>query len=198
MALTRKSLKAMGLTDEQVDSIIEMHTETVDGLKAQINEQKDAAAKLEDVARERDALKAEAAKYGKSDEKFDALKAEFDKYKAEVEARETKAAKEKAYRELLRKANVSEKRLDAILKVTALDGLELDENGALKDADKLTEAVKKEWSDFIEQEGKQGAKTPTPPENNGGSAFADMPLAEKMKYANAHPEDAEVKTFLGN
>ena len=33
MALSRKSLKAMGLTDEQVDSIIEMHTETVDGLK---------------------------------------------------------------------------------------------------------------------------------------------------------------------
>ena len=33
MALTRKSLKAMGLADEQVDSIIEMHTETVDGLK---------------------------------------------------------------------------------------------------------------------------------------------------------------------
>ena len=173
MALTRKALKAMGITDEQVDSIIEMHTDTVDGLKAQINELKETAATLETVTQERDKLKAEAAKYGKSDEKFDALKAEFDQYKAEVEARETKAAKEKAYRELLKKANVSEKRLDAILKVTALDSLELDENGVLKDADKLTETVKKEWSDFIEQDGKQGADTPTPPENNGGSMSKD-------------------------
>ena len=34
MALTRKLLKGMGLTDEQVDTIIEAHTDTVDGLKA--------------------------------------------------------------------------------------------------------------------------------------------------------------------
>lgn len=32
MALTRKALKAMGLTDEQVDSIVEMHVETTDAL----------------------------------------------------------------------------------------------------------------------------------------------------------------------
>ena len=37
MALTRKALKAMGLTDEQVDSIIEMHTDTVDGWKADVS-----------------------------------------------------------------------------------------------------------------------------------------------------------------
>ena len=36
MARTRKSLKAMGLTDEQVECIIEMHSETVDGLKEQL------------------------------------------------------------------------------------------------------------------------------------------------------------------
>ena len=32
MALTRKLLKGMGLTDEQVDTIIEAHADTVDGL----------------------------------------------------------------------------------------------------------------------------------------------------------------------
>ena len=32
MSITRKLLKGMGLTDEQVDTIIEAHTETVDGL----------------------------------------------------------------------------------------------------------------------------------------------------------------------
>ena len=49
MALTRKSLKAMGLTDEQVDSIVEMHTETVDGLKADIAKYKGDAEKLPSV-----------------------------------------------------------------------------------------------------------------------------------------------------
>lgn len=34
MALTRKLLKGMGLTEEQMDTIIEAHTDTVDGLKA--------------------------------------------------------------------------------------------------------------------------------------------------------------------
>ena len=36
MALTRTLLKGMGLTEEQAGTIIEAHTETVDGLKADI------------------------------------------------------------------------------------------------------------------------------------------------------------------
>ena len=36
MSLTRKSLKAMGLTDEQIESVIEMHTDTVSGLKEKL------------------------------------------------------------------------------------------------------------------------------------------------------------------
>lgn len=31
MALTRKMLKAMGIGEEQIEEIIEAHTETVDG-----------------------------------------------------------------------------------------------------------------------------------------------------------------------
>lgn len=169
MALTRKSLKAMGLTDEQIESVIDMHTETVDGLKAQINEQKEAAAKLEEVTKERDDLKKEAAKKGDADKKYNDLKTEFDNFKKDVEAKETKAAKEKAYRALLKDAKISEKRLDAILKVTSLDDIELDAEGKIKDADKLTESVKKEWADFIVKEGEKGADTKTPPENNGGA-----------------------------
>ena len=36
MALTRRALKAMGIEDEKIDEIINMHTETVDGLKADV------------------------------------------------------------------------------------------------------------------------------------------------------------------
>ena len=52
MALTRKLLKGMGLTDEQVDTIIEAHTDTVDGLKAEIGRYKADAEKLPGTQKE--------------------------------------------------------------------------------------------------------------------------------------------------
>ena len=56
MALTRKLLKGMGLTDEQVDTIIEAHTDTVDGLKADIGKYKADAEKLPGIQKELDDL----------------------------------------------------------------------------------------------------------------------------------------------
>lgn len=58
MALTRKLLKGMGLTDEQVDTIIEAHTDTVDGLKADVTRYKADAEKLPGIQKQLDDLKA--------------------------------------------------------------------------------------------------------------------------------------------
>ena len=58
MAITRKFLKGMGLTEEQVDTIIEAHTETVDGLKADVDKYREDALKLPDVQKELNDLKA--------------------------------------------------------------------------------------------------------------------------------------------
>ena len=57
MALTRKSLKAMGLTDEQVDSIVEMHTETIDALKKERDDLREKAGQYDTVKKELDDLK---------------------------------------------------------------------------------------------------------------------------------------------
>ena len=57
MALTRKSLKAMGLTDEQIDSVIDMHSETVDALKAQIKTAEEKATDYDSIKAQLDALK---------------------------------------------------------------------------------------------------------------------------------------------
>lgn len=161
MALGRKSLKAMGLTDEQVDSIIEMHTDTVEGLKEEIKKYKGDAEKLPGVQKELDDLKAKGDDGWK--DKHDTVKKEFDDYKAEQTKKETREAKEKAYREILKDAEVSEKRIDAIIKVTDLDSIELDEKGKVKDADKHKENVKKEWADFIVKTKTDTVKTDTPP-----------------------------------
>jgi hypothetical protein len=60
MALKRSALKAMGLTDEQIESVIEMHTDTVTGLKDKLD----------------------AAESGK--ESSDKLKADYDKLKSRL------------------------------------------------------------------------------------------------------------------
>ena len=180
MALTRKALKAMGITDEQIESVIEMHTETIDGLKAQINELKESATEYEKVKQERDELKKEITKTGDADKRYNDLKAEYDKYKADIEAKATKDAKEKAYRELLRKANISEKRLDTILKVTALDDIELDDNGGIKGAEDVTKKIKSEWADFVEKKDTKGAEVSNPPENNGNSGTAGQSRAAQL------------------
>lgn len=95
--------------------------------------------------------------------KYDALKEEFTSYKNDISAKETKATRSNAYKELLKQAGVSEKRLDSVLKVSDIDSLEMGEDGKFKDADKLIENIKTEWADFITTTETRGAKTATPP-----------------------------------
>ena len=98
--------------------------------------------------------------------KYEALKEDFDTYKTEQAQKETHSAKTNVYRELLKEAGVSEKRIEAILKVSDIDGIELGEDGKAKDADKLTKSIKTEWADFIPTISTQGAQTATPPAIN--------------------------------
>ena len=166
MALTRKTLKAMGLTDEQVETIIEAHGDTVDGLKAELGRYKADAEKLPGVQRELDALKNKGDDGWK--DKHDALKANFERYKAEVDAKETRAAKERAYRAVLADANLSEKGIEKAVKYAAWDDLELDPEGNLKGSADHIKAVREEWAEYITTTTTKGADTANPPANNGG------------------------------
>ena len=101
MSITRKLLKGMGLTDEQVDTIIEAHTETVDGLKADVSRYKADAGKLAGVQKELDDLK--AAGDGGYKSKYEKEHSDFEAFKSNITAKETKAAKEKGCPGFLRK-----------------------------------------------------------------------------------------------
>lgn len=183
MALTRKLLKGMGLTDEQVDTIIEAHTDTVDGLKEDINKYKGDAEKLPTVQKELDTLK--AAGDGGYKEKYEKEHQAFEDYKTAQTAKETRQAKEKAYAEFLKSVGVSEKRIPSIIKVTDLNAVEL-EGDKVKDAEKLTESVKTEWADFIETSNTNGANTNTPPANNptNGDDPSKMTMEQYIAYRN--------------
>lgn len=128
-------------------------------------------AKLEEI----DTLKADkqtaedsATTAEKWKTKYNALKDDFEAYKGEQTKKESHAAKEKAYRELLKAAGISEKRIDVVLRVSDVDSVELDDKGAIKGAKELTESVRQDWSDFIVTTSTKGADTPNPPANNGG------------------------------
>lgn len=183
MALTRKLLKGMGLTDEQVDTIIEAHTETVDGLKADIGKYKGDAEKLPTVQKELDDLK--AAGDGGYKEKYENEKKAFEDFKQAQTAKETRMAKEKAYTEFLKSVGVSEKRIPSIIKVTDLNSVELD-GDKVKDAETLAESVKTEWADFIETSNTNGANTNNPPANNPnpGDDPSTMTMEQYIAYRN--------------
>lgn len=180
MALTRKMLKAMGIEEEKIEQIIDAHSETVDGLKEEISRYKEDAEKLPGVQKELDDLK--AAGDGGYKEKYEKEKKAFEDFKTAQTAKETRQAKEAAYRELLKAAGVSEKRIPAILKVTDLDGIEMD-GDKIKDADKHTQTVQTEWADFVETSNTNGANTQNPPaNNNNGDDPSKMTMEQYIAY----------------
>ena len=167
MAFTRKFLSALGIEADKVDEIINAHTEVTDALKQERDQYKADAEKLPGIQKELDDLKATTDGKNAWKVKYDALKEDFDQYKNDVEAKAAKATKEEAYKKLLEETGVSPKRIAAILKVSDLDSIELDDSGAIKDADKVQESIKEEWADFIQTTSTKGANTATPPSNTG-------------------------------
>ena len=201
MALSRKFMQGMGLTEEQASAIIEANDETITGLKAEIEKYKSAyetsEKSLEKVQKELNTLKEEAENNNSKNPykvKYEAIKEEFESYKKDITAKETKASKTDAYRALLQEAGVSEKRINSVLKVSDVDSIELDEDGKIKDADKLKESIKKEWSDFIQTSGQQGAKTSTPPANVGGKMSKEdiMSIKDTAQRQQAMLENKEL------
>ena len=179
MALTRKMLKAMELDDDKISQIIDAHQATIDEIgserdkfKADAEKYKAEAERLGSV--EKDLVKAQAKLEEAADtaEKLKNLQDEFNTYKADVDAKATKAQKEKAYRGLLAEAGISDKRFDSIIKVTDLSGVELDKDGKVKDSKTIVEGIKSEWADFIQTTGTKGATTPTPPAGDPSKVFS--------------------------
>lgn len=202
MALTRKLLAALGIEAEKIEEIISAHTETVDALKNERDQYKADAEKLPEVQKKLNEAEQAVKTYedeGGKDRwkvKYDAVKEDFDNYKAQIEAEKVVIQKKDLFRQILKDINVSDKRIEAVMKVSDIESLELDEKGQIKDVDNLKESLKQEWSDFIVTESKKGADENKPPKDESQNAFEAMTLTEKMTYANQHPTDPQVVNWL--
>ena len=198
MAFTRKMLKAMGIEEEKIDQIIDAHSETVDALKADRDAYKEDASKLAAVQKELDELKAKGDDGYKA--KYEAEKAAHDALKADIAAKETKKAKTDAYRELLKGANIDEKRIATILRAEAptIDKIELDADGKIKNAEQYTQSIKSDWADFVVTQSAKGTNTATPPANGGTATTKTKEDILKIKDAGERQKAiAENPTLFG-
>jgi len=183
MALTNANVKEIlskaGVDSEHmkdaVNEIIEGHTTSIEALREERDGYKEKAQKVEDLEKQLEKAQKDLKEATSDDSeqkyktKYEMLKEEFKEYKKDVEAKATKESKAKAYKDILKEAGISEKRIDAVLKVSDVDSIELDDEGKVKDKDDLLKSIKEEWSDFIQTADVQGAKTDNPPANTGGS-----------------------------
>ena len=185
MALERKTLRAI-LEDETTDTsgklkkILDVMHEETDTLQNQLDEKNAALAKAE---KDRD-----AANGGKQ-----AAEKALTDYKAQQTQKDTHAAKEVKFRELLKSAGVLDKYADRVVRLSGedIDKLELDDKGEVKDDKKHTDSLKADWGDFVATTTTTGAKVDTPPTNNSGVSkedFAKMSLDARIKLKNENPE----------
>ena len=171
MALTRKSLKAMGLTDEQVDSIIEMHSETVDGLKEQVKTYKADAEKLPNVQKELDDLK--AAGDGGFKEKFEKEHSDFENFKKTIQEKETKAAKESAAKAFFESKGITGNSLEIAMRGSSAEIAALDLDGEkIKDSSALDALVNGTFKALVSTTTTKGANIPNPPVTTPNKAYS--------------------------
>lgn len=192
MAFTRKFLSALGIEADKVDEIIAAHTEVTDALKEERDKYKADAERLPDIEKRL----AEAEKKMEGDdpykEKYEALQKEYEDYKADVSNKETTAKKESAFRHVLKDIGIPDKRIDSVIKVSDINGIELTEEG-IKDEDTLKAKLKEEWSDFIATKSTEGVPSANPPTNTGKAtmtkdqirAISDPVARQKAMVENA-------------
>lgn len=187
MALERKTLREI-LEDETTDTsgklkkILDVLHKETDTLQNQLDEKDAALAKAE---KDRD-----VANGGKQ-----AAEKALTDYKAQQTQKDTHAAKEAKFRELLKAAGVLDKYADRVVRLSGedIDKLELDDKGEVKDAKKHADSLKADWSDFVGTTTTTGAKVDTPPTNTGSKMTKEQIInikdaSERQAAIAANPE----------
>lgn len=187
MAFDNKSIRPILENEElsikdKVNQLQTLHHEIVNGLMDEKDEAIQRAEKAEKAAESAKAEK-EAAEKSLTD------------YKAQQTQKDTHAAKEAKFRELLKAAGVLDKYADRVVRLSGedIDKLELDEKGNVKDAKKHTDNLKADWSDFVGTTTTTGANVDTPPTNTGSKMTKEQIInikdaSERQAAIAANPE----------
>ena len=187
MALKRADIRkilenAETSNDDKAKAILDALHEETDALRDELDTEKNARVAAE---KERD-----AANSGKQT----AEKALTD-YKDQQTKKDAHAAKEAKFREQLKAAGVLEKYFDRIVRLSGddIDKMELDSNGNVKNADKMAESLKTDWSDYVGSTSTKGAPVDNPPTNTGSKMTKEQIInikdaTERQAAIAANPE----------
>lgn len=145
-------------TKEKAQQIMDGHIAVTDGLKDERDSYKQEAEKAADLQKQLDSINGGEDWEKKFNEEHEA----FENFKKQT-AQDAESAKVKAaYRKLLADEGISEKRLDAILKVSDLSKMKLDKDGNLDSVNELKKAINDEWGEFKTTVTEKGAVVEKP------------------------------------
>lgn len=204
----RDILTRAGVSEDNIESvtteIVRMHISVVDPLKSDNESLESKVKQAEKLKTQLDEAKTKLAEYEEADYKgkYEAekangekIKTEYENYKTEQAGKAARAAKESAYRDILKDAGIPEKHYAKIIKYSDIDGIEFDDKGKVKKASEILKSVKEEWGDHVETVKTEGAKTPTPPTTNS-AAKNYQSKADIMKIADSGERQAAMKAAI--
>lgn len=187
MALKRADIRkilenAETSNDDKAKAILDALHEETDALRDELDTEKNARVAAE---KERD-----AANSGKQ-----TAEQALTDYKDQQTKKDAHAAKEAKFREQLKAAGVLEKYFDRIVRLSGedIDKMELDSKGNVKNADKLAESLKTDWSDYVGSTTTKGAQVDNPPANTGSKMTKEQIInikdaTERQAAIAANPE----------
>lgn len=162
----RKIVKDADMTDEEkLTAVMDLLHSEVDDLKEEQDDLKEQLKKAQ--ADLKDAQKNGGGDDSEWKQKYESERDAFKKFKDDQTTKDSRTAKEAAYKKLLEESKVSAKVIDNVLKVTNFEEIELDDKGQIKDAADVKKKIESDWSGFIESTQTKGANVKNPPTNDG-------------------------------
>ena len=160
---------------EKAQKIMDEHISVTNGLKDDRDSYKEKAEKADTLQKEIDALKSGDDFKQKYEDEHKA----FEDFKKQTANQAESDAVKAAYRKMLADEGISEKRIDAIIKVTDFSKMKRDKDGNLEGADDLRKAINDEWGDFKTKVTEKGATVENPPKVGTNTKTKEEILAIK-------------------
>ena len=179
--------------EEKEQQIMEGHIAVTDGLKDKIEGLQAEADKAADLQKQLDGISGGEdfkAKYEKEHQAFEDFKKQT---ASDAEMTAVKAA----YRKMLIGEGISEKRIDAIMKVTDFKNMKRDKDGNLDNADALKKSIAEEWGEFKTTVTQKGAEVSKPPQTGKATKTKDeiMAIKDTAERQKAIAENHELFGF---
>ena len=179
--------------EEKEQQIMEGHIAVTDGLKDKIEGLQAEADKAADLQKQLDGISGGEdfkAKYEKEHQAFEDFKKQT---ASDAEMTAVKAA----YRKMLIGEGISEKRIDAIMKVTDFKNMKRDKDGNLDNADALKKTIAEEWGEFKTTVTQKGAEVSKPPQTGKATKTKDeiMAIKDTAERQKAIAENHELFGF---